>query len=78
MVIETRLDNIVMKPSDFKVCKKCGRLNWYESGCCFDCGNEKFNNSKKAVLSWAVNEYEYWQEIEDYTEQEADAILIEV
>lgn len=76
--MEVRLDYALQKPSDFKVCKKCGALNWYEYEECFTCGFEEFDESSDAVSKWVDDEYKYWIETEGLAEEEADGILIEV
>ena len=78
MAKEVTLDTLVMKPSDFKVCEKCGKINWYENEDCIECGENKFNDSKVAVMKWAKDEYDYWMNVEGYTEEEADNVYIEV
>ena len=76
MAIEVPLANIETKPSDFKVCKKCGSLNWYENESCFNCGAEEFDESEEAVWKWVSDEREYWIKEEGYSDEEADTICI--
>ena len=75
--MEFRLDYMFMKPSDFKICKSCGEVNWYENESCKECGSERFDDSEKAVRKWVDCEYEYWKKIEGYSEEEADSVLVE-
>lgn len=75
--MEVRLDQIQFKPSDFKVCKSCNKINWYENEICFFCGKRAFNNSKKMVEKAYQNELDFWIS-EGYSEAEADAIFYEV
>lgn len=75
--MEITLDQIFMKPSDFKICKSCKKINCYENKLC-QCGAKKFNNSKKAVQKAYQSELDFWIKEEGYTEQEADNIYYEV
>ena len=74
--MEFRLDYVVVKPSDFKICKCCGQLNWYENDFCINCGCENFDESEESVRKWTQDEYDYWQKEEGLSEEEADGILI--
>ena len=71
---------IETKPSDFKVCKKCKCLNWYENEDCVrtDCDGTEFDESEEAVNRWVKEEYEFWQEEEGYTEEEVESLYVEV
>ena len=75
--MEVRLDQTQFKPSDFKICKTCNKINWCENEICFYCGKSAFNNSNKAVEKAYQNELDFWIS-EGYSEIEADAILYEV
>ena len=76
--MQHELEKIVMKPSDYKVCK-CGSINWYENDVCVstDCVEDQFDVSEEAVQKWIDNEYRFWKE-EGYSEEEVDLILIEI
>ena len=74
--MEVRLDQIEFKPSDFKVCKSCEKINWYENEECV-CGENDFNESEDAVKKAHQDELDFWIG-EGYSEAEADAILCEV
>ena len=76
--MHTLLSVIACKTSDFKVCKECGCINWYENEECHNCGGSKFDESKEAVERWVKFEYEFWIKTEGYTEAEADDVLIDV
>lgn len=58
------LGYIESKPTDFKICKKCNTLNWYENIECIThyCGSKEFDNSEDEVLAWVEEEYRYWKE----------------
>jgi ribosomal protein L40E len=36
---------ILSKPEDFKICLKCGRINWYENEDCLDCRGKRFRKA---------------------------------
>ena len=74
--MEVRLDQIEFKPSDFKICKSCNKINWYENETCA-CGENNFNESENAVEKAHQDEFDFWIS-EGYSEAEADAILYEV
>ena len=42
--------------TDYKICKNCGKINWYENERCVDCGNGKFRKVKKSDLNWILEE----------------------
>ena len=77
MAIEVDINGIETKPSDFKICKKCGALNWYENEECKDCDSEEFDTSTEAVLNWVEDEVEFWVKEEGYTEEQAYNVLVE-
>ena len=76
--METTLFNVFSKPNDFKICKKCGALNWYENKECKECGSKEFKDDKKSILKWANNEFDFWIQKEGYNEEEAINILLNV
>jgi hypothetical protein len=80
-VYEFELISVESKPSDFKICKKCKRLNWYENEECvnFDCDatEEDFDESHEAVEKWIEDEYAFYMDEEGMTEEQVDHILIE-
>ena len=47
--MEVKLDQLYFKPSDFKICKSCKKINWYERTTC-SCGGKNFNESEDAVF----------------------------
>jgi len=38
---------IVGKPEDYKKCRLCGRVNWYENEQCINCGGTEFTEFTK-------------------------------
>lgn len=77
--MEVQLILIQSKPSDYKVCKCCGNIVWYEHDTCakIDCTCESFDEQEGAVLKAIESEYRFWLE-EGYKEEETDNILYEV
>lgn len=49
-------NEIIAKPSDYKSCKKCKSLNWYENEICHACDHTKFTNNEDIIIGEA-NEY---------------------
>lgn len=80
MAIEVQLIDIYSKPSDFKICRACKRLNWYENETCIntDCTSNLFDDSEGEVEEAFSNEWLYWQDEEGYSEKEADRVFLEV
>lgn len=75
--MEHRLDSITMKKGDYKICKGCGVINWYENEMCWNCEDKRFNTTKQGVLKWVKAEYEFWKK-EGKREAEIDAILKQI
>jgi predicted amidophosphoribosyltransferase len=81
--MEVRLDQILLKPSDFKICKECGRVLFYDRECCIWCGCEEFDEDRTSVLDFYEKEVKWWKNessIEDgeISQQEIDAIKYQV
>ena len=56
------LDYIRNKIYDFKVCEKCGSLNWYENEYCLNCNSTLFRETSNIDLEYLneeINEYGY-------------------
>jgi hypothetical protein len=47
---EVRLEQIMERPTDFKICKECGRLLFYDRKRCIWCGCEEFDEDFDTVL----------------------------
>ena len=75
---------VISKPTDFKICKQCKGLNWYENEECLHCNDRgmetssDFNETKEAVNEYLKSEYEFYQEEEGMSESEVDRILVDV
>ena len=41
--MEHMVSVIVSKPSDYKKCKSCGKVNWYEREECVNCPSKEFS-----------------------------------
>ena len=83
--MEAQLMQIQAKPQDYKVCRACGRINWYENKECIECGSDDFSDNVSLVEEYIQEEYRFYtQEYESFedgkplTEEEADFIKIEV
>ena len=74
--MESQLNVICVKQSDYKICNKCGAINWYENEKCI-CDNNTFDESENAVDKWVTEEYEFW-ESEGLIEGEIDNIFVDV
>jgi len=63
--MHVRVSSILNKPEDYKVCTKCGKINWYERENCISCGSRRFRKvRRKDVLSLI----EYFKEVGHYCE----------
>lgn len=80
MAIECELFDIEQKPSDFKVCTGCGKINRYENESCVDseCGSASFLSDEKSVEAAVTKEYDFWCREEGFDVLEADKIKMEV
>ena len=76
--MDKKLNHIMMNPNDFRLCKYCGKINWFENDGCRDCGKAEFRKLGEGIVAWCKAEYDFWEKIEGLTEEEADAILLEV
>lgn len=78
--MEVDLMNIAQKPNDFKICKHCNAINWYENeSCCnTDCNLKSFKDLGEDVIDSYKKELNFFMSECGYTEDEADDYLIEV
>ncbi len=83
--MESQLMQIQAKPSDYKVCINCKKINWHENENCIECESNGFNEEKSYVLESLNDEYIFYtKEFNNFenglplTEREADYILIEI
>jgi len=79
-MIEMELMTAVSKPSDLKVCHKCGLLNWYENEVCRNtvCTCTEFHEDQQNVNLAIQEEYNFYMVEEGMSEEEVDHIYIEV
>ena len=75
--MESQLSVIECKRSDYKICKGCGSINWYENEYCHNCAHPTFDKRDKAVHNWVKEERKFWEEA-DYDETEIDDLKIEI
>lgn len=56
------LDKISNKPSDYTKCKSCGKLNWYESPNCCQCGESLDGHclTDDEMMEFLDAELDYW------------------
>ncbi len=71
--MEAILTVIVGKKRDYKICRKCGSVNWYEREVCHSCCESRV--FKPVSQKWIDSEYDFWQNVEGYSEAEADNVL---
>jgi len=76
--MKTTLEKMIGKPTDYKICVDCYLANWYENNECYNCECSKFLDDQDDVLEWVKKEYDFWINVEDYTEKEADNIEIDI
>ena len=74
--MEAELAQIFQKQHDYKVCSNCNALNWHENEGCFECGKKRF--SIKKVKNHIKEEYDYYLDVEKYSEKEIDAVKLRV
>jgi len=47
--MEMSLGYILGQPNDFKVCQRCGEVNWYEKEVCFSCNSREFEKNERRI-----------------------------
>jgi hypothetical protein len=73
------IDKIKSKIFDYKVCKKCLRINWYENEECCLCQNKTFSKNKKLINNYINSEIKFYQtEYEEYNLEDIMNIKIEI
>ena len=60
------IDRILSNPNDYKLCKDCGMINWYENKTCIYCGSGNFNKIGADIKEW----------VEDGAYAEADILEV--
>jgi len=63
------IGHIAGKNTDFKKCKECGCINWYENESCHNCGFEKFKRFTQKDGKQLLIDYSNTQGWEDMTEE---------
>jgi len=56
-----RIERIVGKPGDYKVCLNCGYVNWYERVACISCDRRRFRRTSKGELKRLFWDWEDWE-----------------
>lgn len=49
------VDRILANQHDYKLCKVCGMINWYEREICIYCGSNEFNEAGEDIAEWINN-----------------------
>lgn len=49
------IEYIINKPNDFKVCKKCFKINWYENLQCISCFHDSFTQFNLEIMDFKNN-----------------------
>jgi len=75
--MERQMIQIVQKLNDFKVCKECSRINFYENEQCINenCSSIGFFEDENHVQHKVNLEYKFYHD-EGYSEDEIDEIEI--
>lgn len=79
--MEHSLDKIQSKPSDYKICPACNKLNWYENEVCCSCCYfiEDVNIAEKEdILNYVKAEVEFYKLEFGYDTDTALNVKIEI
>ncbi len=68
------LAKIIGKTNDYKLCESCNSLNWYENQCCRSCSFKSFKEDGKGIEDYINEEYRFYKDEYDYSEDEIDEI----
>lgn len=52
------IGRIAGKTNDYKICLRCGSVNWYENKECHICGNKTFREMTEKDADELLNSYE--------------------
>lgn len=77
-IMETTYAQMFGKKNDYKQCRECFRPNWYDNEYCIECGNTTFATRGMGIHSWIEQDYKYYMQEENYTEEEVDNIVIDI
>jgi len=58
--MHTSIGNIYSKPTDYKLCKHCKAILWYEKDHCIHCSSTEFIEDIKSIEDRINNEVEYF------------------
>ena len=79
------LITIRSKPTDFKICKQCRGINWHENEKCLQCVpmmmksiSTEFNEDGTGVVEYLKSEYDFYQEEEGMSKEEADRVITDL
>lgn len=73
----TQLCKVLCKVSDYKICKCCKAVNWYENEDCCKCGDTDFDERGSVVTAYVDEEYSFYSK-DGYSENQIDDFEIEV
>ena len=78
--MQVQLIDIFSKQTDFKVCKVCSHINWYENEVCsnLECSCESFDEQESSVEKAIEKEYQFWMNEERMSEEAADQIYYDL
>ena len=76
--MDRTLSVIFGKLGDYKICKTCNTINYYENEKCHNCEKAIFDSSRDAVKKYLDSEYHYYMDELGYTEKEVDNIYVDV
>jgi ribosomal protein L40E len=73
------LDKIKSNPCDYKVCKECNNINWYENKSCQFCYSDLTNIRviEKSTSKWINSEIDFYIDM-NYSIDEVYNVSIEV
>jgi RNA polymerase subunit RPABC4/transcription elongation factor Spt4 len=75
--MERTLSQIIGKANDFKICKGCNIINWYENEECHNCRGKSFKPIGQGIVKMIESDYDFYKK-EGYDENEIDEITIDV
>jgi len=76
--MESSLSQIQQKPTDYKICKNCKSINWYENQECIGCMGREFSTNIESTVTVIEQEYSFYIKDMNISEEEADSIYKEV
>jgi len=56
--MEHKLGRVFQKPSDYKVCRECRALNWYENEECRCCGAKQYSVTEEEAEKIGVEDWD--------------------